>query len=86
MVYHSVRKGKGFLLYRDWVVHATLATHATLAALGVIFQAYPALCPFESRRPRGETQAVPCGTCSDARLITASTFQSRPVDTRSIRK
>ena len=65
MVYSSVRKG--FLLYRDWVVHAPLATHATLgtlAALGVIFHVIPALCPFEPRRPRGEMQAVPCGARS----------------------
>ena len=44
-MYHSVCKG--FLLYRDWVAHATLTTHATLAlaALGVIFQAFPLYVP-----------------------------------------
>ena len=60
MVYHSVRKG--FLLYRDWVVHATLATHAILATLvapGVIFQAFPVLCPFEPRRPAERCKPCP---------------------------
>ena len=42
--------------------------HATLAALGVIFQAFPALCPWEPRLPRGEMQAVPCGARSNTRL------------------
>ena len=71
------------------MVHATLATHTTLAtpaALGVIFQTFPALCPFEPRRPRGEMQAVPCGARSDTRLLPASTFLPPPVDIRSVQK
>ena len=43
-------------------VHAALAIPATLAALGATFQAFPALCPCEPRLPRGDMQAVPCGT------------------------
>ena len=34
-------------------VHAALVMHVTLAALGAIFQAFPALCPCEPRLPRG---------------------------------
>ena len=34
-----------------------------------IFKAFPPLCTCESRRPRGEMQAVPCGARSDARLF-----------------
>ena len=37
-------------------VHAALAMPATLAALGAIFQAFPALCPCEPRLPHGEMQ------------------------------
>ena len=55
--------------------HAALAMPATLAALGAIFQAFPAVCPCEPRLPRGETQAVPCGACSNTRLLPASTSQ-----------
>ena len=80
----SVRKG--FLLYRDWVARATRATHAALAALGVFFQDFPVLCPFEPRRPREEMQAVPRGARSDTRLLPASTSQPPPVDIRSVRK
>ena len=58
-------------------VHAALAMPATLAALGAIFQAFPALCPCEPRPPRGEMQAVPCGARSNTRLLPAST--SRPL-------
>ena len=42
---------------------------ATLAALGATFQALLGLCPCEPRRPRGETQAVPCGARPDIRLL-----------------
>ena len=68
------------------MVHATLAAHATHATLGVIFQAFPALCPFAPRRPRGEMQAVPCGARSDIWLLAASTSQPPPVDIGSVRK
>ena len=64
MVYPSDHKGKGFLLYRDWVVSSTLATHTPLAPLATLF---------EPRRPRGEMQAVPCGARSDTRLLPAFT-------------
>ena len=70
-------------------MHATVATHATLtilAALCVIFQAFPALCLFNPRRPRGEMQAVPCVARSGTRLLPASTSQSPPVDIRFFRK
>ena len=65
------------------IVHAALAMPATLAALGAIFQAFPALCPCEPRLPRGEMQAVPCGARSNARLLPASTSQPPPAGTRS---
>ena len=39
-------------------VHAALAMPATFAALGAIFQAFPALCSCEPRLPRGKLQAV----------------------------
>ena len=48
-------------------MHAALAI--TLAALGAIFQAFPALCPCEPRPPHREMQAVPCGPRSDTRLL-----------------
>ena len=70
-------------------MHATLATHAsldTLAALGVIFQAFPALCPCEPRRPLGKMQVVPGGARSDTRLLPGPTSQPPPVDIRSVRK
>ena len=50
--------------------------HAILAALGAIFQAFPALYPCETRLPRGEMQAVPCGARSNTRPLPASTSQS----------
>ena len=58
--------------------------HATLAALGTIFQASPALCPCEPRRPRGEMQAVPCGARSDTRLLPASSSLSQSGQIRSV--
>ena len=67
-------------------VHAALAMPATLAALGAIFQALPALCPCEPRLPRGEMQAVPCGARSNTRLLLASTSQPPPAGIRFIRK
>ena len=56
-------------------VYAALAMLATLAALGAIFKAFPALCPCELRLPRGEMQTVPCGARSNSRLLLASTSQ-----------
>ena len=67
-------------------VHAALAMHATLAGLDAIFQAFPTLCPCEPRLPRGEMQAVPCGACSNSRLLPASTSQPPPAGIRSVRK
>ena len=67
-------------------VHTALAMHATLAALAAIFQAFPALCPRESRLPPGEMQAVPCGARSNTRLLPASTSQPPPAGIRSDRK
>ena len=61
---HLLRK-VSLLLFWSRLVHAALAMHATLAALGTICQATPALCPCEPRRPCGEMQAVPCGAPSD---------------------
>ena len=66
-------------------VHAALAMPATLAALGAILQAFPALCPCEPRLPRGD-QAVPCGARSNTRLPPASTSQPSPAGIRSVRK
>ena len=60
--------------------HAALAMPATRAALGAIFQASP-LCLCEPRLPRGEMQAVPCGTRSNTRLLPASTSQPPPYTT-----
>ena len=56
-------------------VHDALEMPATLAALGAIFGAFPALCPCEPRLPRGEMQAVPCGARSNIR-------RSRPLPPR----
>ena len=56
-------------------VHAALAMPATLAPLGAIFQAFPALCPCEPRLPREEMQAVLCGVRSNTRHLPASTTQ-----------
>ena len=52
------------LLFWPRLVYAAVAMHATLAALGNIFRAYPALCPCEPRRPLGDMQAVSCGARS----------------------
>ena len=52
------------LLFWSRLLHAALAMHANLAALGTIFQAYRALCPCEPRRPLGDMQAVSCGARS----------------------
>ena len=52
------------MLFWSRLVHAALAMHVTLAALGTIFQAYPTLCPCEPRRPLGDMQAVSCGARS----------------------
>ena len=57
-------------------VHAAPAMPAILAALGVIFQAFPALCPCERRLPHGDIQAVPCGARSNTRLLPASRLSS----------
>ena len=59
--------------------------HATLAALGVIFQAFAAVSLREPRRPRGELQAVPCGARSDTRLLPVSTYQPLSTDICSVR-
>ena len=67
-------------------MHAALAMAATLAALGAIFQAFPALCPCEPRLPRGEIQAMTCGARSNIRLFKASTSWSPPAGIRSARK
>ena len=67
-------------------VHAVFAMPATLAALGAIFQAFPALCPCEPRLSREDMQAVPCGARSNTRLLPASTSQPPPAGIRSIRK
>ena len=48
--------------------------------------ASPAQCPCEPRRPRGELQAVPCGTCSDIRLLPASGVQPRSAQIRHVRR
>ena len=66
-------------------VHAALAMHATLAALGAIFQAFPALYPCEARPPRREMQAVPYGARSNTRVLPASTFQPPPAGIRCVR-
>ena len=59
------------LLFWSRLVHADLAMHATLAALGTL----PALCPSEPLRPVGEMQAVPYGARSRqySPLLPAST-------------
>ena len=67
-------------------VHVALAMPATLAALGVIFQSFPALCPCEPRLPCGEMQAVPCGARPNTRLFPVSTSQRPPTGIRSVRK
>ena len=67
-------------------VHAALAMPATLAELGAILQAFPALCPCEPRLPRGEMQVMPCGARFNTRLLPASTSQPPPAGIRSVRK
>ena len=78
---------KNYLLLLFWsrLVHAALAMHATLAALGTIFKASPALCTCEPRHPRGEMQAVPCGARSDTRLFPACGSQPRSAQIRPVR-
>ena len=73
------------LVFWSRIMHAALATHATLAALCTMFQAYPALCPCEPRRPFGDMQAVSCGTCSRQhnRLLLASSTQPRSIVERA---
>ena len=67
-------------------VHAALAMLATLAALGAIIQAFPALCPGEPRLPGEDVQVVPCGARSNTRLLPASTSQPHPTAIRSVGK
>ena len=67
-------------------VHAAPAMPATRAALGAIFQAFPALCLCEPRLSRGEMQAVPCGARSNTRLLPASISQPPPAGIRFVRK
>ena len=67
-------------------VHAALAMPATLAGLGAIFQAFPALCPYEPRLPRGEMQAVPCGARTNTWLLLASTSRPPSAGILSVRK
>ena len=57
-----------------------------LAALGAIFQAFPALCHCEPNLPRGAMQAVPCGAHSNTWLLPASTSQPSPAGICSVRK
>ena len=64
-------------------VRAALVMYVTLAALGAIFQAFPALCTCDPRLPR--VHAVPCGARSNTRLLPASTSQP-PAGIRSVRK
>ena len=66
-------------------MHAALAVHATLAAFGTIFEAYPTLCPCEPRRPLGDMQAVSCGARSRqySRLLPASSSQPRSIVERA---
>ena len=58
-------------------MHADLAMHATLAALGTL----PALCPSEPLRPVGEMQAVPYGARSRqySPLLPVSSSQPRSI-------
>ena len=64
-----------------WLFWSSLV-HATLAALGTIFQAYPAPRPCEPRRPLGDMQAVSCGARSRqySRLLSASSSQPRSIE------
>ena len=45
----------------------------------------PPLCACEPRRPRADIQAVPCGACSDTRLLPASDSQPPSAQIRSVR-
>ena len=74
------------LLLLPWwrLVHAALAMHAILAALGTIFKAASALCTYEPRRPRDELEVVPCGPRSDTRLFPASGTQLRSAYIRPV--
>ena len=77
---------KFYLLLIWWrLVHAALAMHATLAALGTIFQPYPAPCPCKPRRPVGDMQAVSCGARSRqcSRLLPATSSQPRSIVDRA---
>ena len=67
-------------------VHAAHAMPATLAAVGAIFQAFPAIRLCKPRLPRGEMQAVPCGARSNIQLLPASTSEPPPAGIRSVRK
>ena len=69
------------LLFWSRLVHAALTMHATLAALGTIFQPSPALCSCEPRRPLGDMQAVSCGDRSKqySRLLPASSSPTRSI-------
>ena len=83
--YHSIPKSLICCCSGPRLVHAALAMHAILAALGTIFQAYPALCPCEPRRPLGDMQAVSCGARSRqySRLLPASSSQPRSIVERA---
>ena len=59
---------------------------ATLAALGAIFQAFPALCSCEPRLPRGEMQAVPMALVPTLGCPQPSISQPPPAGIRSVRK
>ena len=48
------------LLFWSRLVHADIAIHATMAALGT----YPGPCPCESLGPVGDMQAVSCSARS----------------------
>ena len=67
------------------LMHAALPMLATLAVLGAIFHAFPALCPCEPRRSRGEMHGVPCGAPSTTGLLPASTSQPPPACIRFVR-
>ena len=83
---HGCTLPKKILGLIDTRVHAALAMPATLAALGAIFQAFPALYPCGPRLRHGEMQAVFCGASSNTQLLLASTSQSSPAGVRYVRK
>ena len=66
-------------------MHVALAMHATLSALDIIFQAYPAQCPCEPRRLLGDMQAVSGGVRSRqySRLLPTSSSQPRSIVERA---